>query len=72
NLPKDWNGKFRATKPNCPDLVNVRPHLRITPFGEGREDLLEVTVSIRWSGEHGRLIEKSLTTLIADKPTREL
>jgi len=70
--PKDWNGEFRATKPNLPDFVNVRPHLRIQPFGEGRADLLEVTVSIHWTGEHGRTIEKSLTTLIAEKPTREM
>ena len=71
-LPKDWNGDFRATKPNLPNLVNLRPHLRIRPFAEGRADLLEVTVSIRWTGEHGRLIEKSLTTLIAEKPARDI
>lgn len=71
-LPRDWNGDFRATKPNLPDFVNLRPHLRIQPSGEGRADLLEVTVGIRWSGEHGRLIEKSLTTLIAEKPVREM
>ncbi|HOD51883.1 MAG TPA: hypothetical protein PLM14_06420 [Candidatus Hydrogenedentes bacterium] len=72
NLPQDWNGDFRTTNPNLPDFVNLRPHLRLKTAVEGRADVLEATVSIRWSGEHGRSIEKSLTTLIAEKPSGEM
>jgi len=68
-LPRDWNGAFHATAPDLGALVNAHPRVRIQPF-ENRQDLLDVRASIRWSGEHGRTIEKSLTTLIADKPVR--
>ena len=67
-LPPVWDGEFRATAPDLAELVNVRTHLTMAPHLEGRADLLEVTVSIRWSGEHGRTIEKSLVTLLAEKP----
>ena len=67
-LPPVWDGEFRATAPDLAELVNARTHLTMAPHLEGRADLLEVTVSIRWSGEHGRTIEKSLVTLLAEKP----
>ncbi len=67
-LPPVWDGAFRATAPDLAELVNARPNVTIAPHMEGRVDLLEVTVSIRWSGEHGRTIDKSLVTLIAEKP----
>ena len=63
-----WDGEVRATAPDLAELVNARTHLTMAPHLEGRADLLEVTVSIRWSGEHGRTIEKSLVTLLAEKP----
>jgi Tfp pilus assembly protein PilE len=59
-------GPFLATSPTFKRLVNVTPALTIRdyPGVEGR--LKEVTAQIRWTGEHGRTIAKSVTTLIAD------
>lgn len=58
---------FRSASPELERLMNARPTVKVRdyPGSEGR--LKEVTVGVRWSGEHGRTIDKSVTTLIADK-----
>ncbi len=58
---------FIAAVPELETLVQVSPTVSIRDFIEGRGEVKEVTVRIKWIGEHGRVIEKSLTTLIADK-----
>lgn len=54
---------FRSTTPECAKLVNGENTAIIRTSSPG---LKEVTVQIRWTGEHGRTIEKRLTTLIAE------
>jgi hypothetical protein len=66
-LPSSWQGGFRESAPSFQGLVGAKPRLRIRPLEKGRTDLLEIRASIRWRGENGRMIEKSLATLIADK-----
>ena len=58
---------FRNETPAMADLVNVVPAVTVKDYGDGVGRLKEVTVAIAWTGEHGRTIRKSVTTLIADK-----
>jgi len=59
--------------PDLSQLVNATPTLTIRPYsGSGRAStpalrLKEVEVSIRWTGDNGRTMKRSATTLIADK-----
>jgi len=64
-------GPFRSETPAVAELVNVVPAVAIKDYGDGTQRLKEVTVAIEWTGEHGRLIRKSVTTLIADKGSGE-
>jgi hypothetical protein len=48
-------------------LHNATPSVAVRRVDDGSPALREVTVSLRWTGEHGRLMKRSLTTLIADK-----
>lgn len=57
---------LHGTTAGMEDLVNVTPLVSIKPHGEGLQ-LKEVSVSVRWTGDNGRTIEKAATTLIADK-----
>lgn len=58
---------FLSTTPLLKNLPEVSTHVAVHDDEPGRADLKQVTVTVRWSGEHGRVIEKGLTTLIADK-----
>jgi len=58
---------FRSVTPGLEKLVNVKTAVSIIDRSEGGTGLKEVRVTLRWTGEHGRLIEKSLATFIADK-----
>jgi len=60
-------GPFRSETPETAELVNAVPAVTIRDYDGGARRLKEVTVSIRWTGEHGRTITKRVTTLIADK-----
>ena len=64
------SGQFRSETPELAMLVNATPTVSITDYDGGRKRLKQVTVSLRWTGEHGRTIEKKVTTLIADKGQR--
>jgi len=57
---------FRSRTPELERLVRPKGVCVIKDCA-GVPDLKEVQVSLRWTGEHGRLIEKQLTTLIAKK-----
>ena len=48
-------------------LMNAHPSVTIRDHGTPDLRLKEVTVCMAWTGEHGRRIEKHVTTLIADK-----
>ena len=53
--------------PDLSQLVNATPTLTIRPYSDSALRLKEVEVSIRWTGDNGRTMKQSATTLIADK-----
>ncbi|MBX7255186.1 MAG: prepilin-type N-terminal cleavage/methylation domain-containing protein [Candidatus Hydrogenedentes bacterium] len=55
---------FRSLTPEIDRFVKVKPEVRIE---DAAFALKKVTVSLMWSGDNGRQITKSVTTLIADK-----
>ncbi len=61
------SGPFVSETPTLASLVNATPSVTIKDFAAGPKRLKEVTVSIRWTGENGRTIEKKVTTLIGDR-----
>lgn len=52
-------------------LVNAAASVAIAKPLDAPQGLKRVTVRVRWTGEHGRTIEKRVTTFIADKGTRD-
>jgi len=58
---------FRSETPGMDELVNVVSDVAIKDYDGGAGRLKEVTVAVKWTGEHGRRIEKRVTTLIVDK-----
>lgn len=61
------NAPFISPAPGLERLVNGTPALTIRPHPDPALRLKEATVSLRWSGDNGRTMERSATTLIADK-----
>ena len=61
------NARFISGNPDAEVLVNATPSVTIRPYGSPNLRLKEVCVSLRWTGEHGRTLERAVTTLIADK-----
>jgi len=61
------DGDFRSETPEVATLVNAMPAVTITDYAGTESRLKHVAVSLKWTGEHGRTIEKKVTTLIADK-----
>ena len=61
------SGHFASETPALSKLMNATRSVRINDFPQGPEGLKEVTVSIKWTGENGRTIEKNVTTLIGDR-----
>ncbi|HNR34104.1 MAG TPA: prepilin-type N-terminal cleavage/methylation domain-containing protein [Candidatus Hydrogenedentes bacterium] len=58
---------FVEPKPDLSALVNATPALTIRSYADSALRLKEIEVSIRWSGDNGRTMERSATTFIADK-----
>lgn len=58
---------FVSETPEMERLVNVRAGVTIRDYPEGEGKLREVTVTVVWTGEKGRRIEKRLTTLVAGR-----
>ncbi len=58
---------FRSETPAATELANATCAVTICDYGDGGLPLKEVTVTLRWTGEHGRTITKSVKTLIADR-----
>ncbi len=58
---------FQSDTPEVERLKDAVCRVRVTNRGEQGVALKELDVGIRWRGEHGRLIEKRIVTLIAEK-----
>ena len=61
------HGRFADPAPNLAGLVNATPTLTIRPYSDPALRLKEVRASVRWTGDNGRTMERSATTLIVDK-----
>lgn len=61
------NAPFISKPAGTENLVNLVTRLSIRPYADSKLNLKLVTATLLWSGEHGRTIEKSITTLVADK-----
>jgi len=64
------SGPFVSETPALSNLPEARGTVVIKDYDASPSGLKQVTVRLRWLGENGRTIEKSLTTLIADKERR--
>jgi hypothetical protein len=60
-------GPFVSDSGEADKLMNAEPLVTIRDHGDPALRLKEVTVRVAWTGEHGRRIEKRVSTLIADK-----
>ena len=58
---------FISGTPEMARLLKVSAWVDIQDREEAPGQLVQVTVSLRWTGEHGRRIKRSVTTLIARK-----
>lgn len=58
---------FISATPETARLLNAKAWVEIHDREEALGQLLQVTVTLRWTGEHGRRIKRSVTTLIARK-----
>jgi prepilin-type N-terminal cleavage/methylation domain-containing protein len=58
---------FHGPKPDLALLVNATPALTIRPYADSALRMKQVEVSVRWTGDNGRTMERSATTLITDK-----
>ena len=61
------NGPVRSVTPAAAKLVNATPTVTIRDYEGSSQSIKEVVVSMKWTGEHGRTIEKRVTTLIAGR-----
>jgi len=55
---------FISEAPELGNLPDAHASVTIRAYGDPRLALKEVTARVRWCGEHGRLIEKRMTTLM--------
>lgn len=62
------NGRhpFQSKTPDLKRLVRNSTSVEIADY-PGTPDLKSIKTVVRWTGEHGRIIEKQLSTLIARK-----
>ena len=58
---------FISATPEMARLLKASAWVEIHDREEALGQLRQVTVSLRWTGEHGRRIKRSVTTLIARK-----
>lgn len=59
--------EFVSETPETERLVRAKAWVDIRERKEAQGELLQVSVSLRWTGEHGRRIKRSVTTLVARK-----
>jgi len=60
-------GRFVSKTPALSRLANVKSTVTITDYSDSPRRLKRITARITWTGENGRTIQKTVTTLIADK-----
>ena len=61
------NGEFTCKTPSLSKLVNVVTKTEIELFDNEYTNLRRLTATVKWTGDKGRTITKSVTTLIAEK-----
>ncbi|MCP4645744.1 MAG: hypothetical protein GY851_35190 [bacterium] len=61
------NAPFRSVTPELAKLMNATPAVTIESDPGGTLGLKQITVSLAWTGEHGRTVRKQLVTLVADR-----
>lgn len=66
----DGEHAFRSITPELAQLVNALPRVRVETPALAPDGLKKIEVSLAWTGENGRTITKTVTTLIADKGIR--
>lgn len=59
--------EFAERSPGLDQLAGVEATVELRPFNLGDSGLLVVEVVVRWTGDHGRTMEKSAVTLIGDR-----
>jgi prepilin-type N-terminal cleavage/methylation domain-containing protein len=59
---------FASGEGDLANLPGAKPAVSIEAYPD-RPELRKVTLRLEWTGENGRRVSKSLTTLIADKGT---
>jgi len=66
-LAERTGAPFVSHTPDIEQLVQVLPTVDVRPYGQPALALKEVHISVRWRGDNGRVIEKTLSTLIGKK-----
>lgn len=61
------NVPFHEVRSDLSKFVNASQALTIRPVSDPSLRLKEVTATLRWTGDNGRTMKRSATTLIADK-----
>jgi len=67
SLTERAGAPFVSRTPDMDQLVQVTPTVEVRPYGDPVLALKEVRASVRWRGDNGRVIEKTLTTLIGKR-----
>ena len=67
SLTERAGAPFVSHTPDMDQLVQVTPTVDVRPYGDPVLALKEVRASVRWRGDNGRVIEKTLTTLIGKR-----
>jgi len=58
---------FTADSAGLEQLKDARATANVRPYDTGPSGLMQVDIVVRWTGDQGRAIEKSATTLIGDR-----
>lgn len=65
-LTERQDAPFIGASDDLESLSQAQPTLTIRNHPDPALKLKEVTVSVRWTGEHGRTITMTITTLVGD------
>jgi len=69
-LTERQDAPFVGTVDDLDTLFQAKPALTIRNHPDPELKLKEVDVSVSWTGEHGRTITKTITTLVGDNRRR--
>lgn len=62
--------EFVSSTPELAKLMHVKTHVSIRESDGAEGRLVELSVRVRWTTQHARRVERSVTTLIARKEAR--